>query len=553
MRVMAENTFLNHFFQNGADVDPDQQFGLNRKSRFRRLHEILHLMRRHDVFDGLSPNQLRDMLIDLGPSFIKIGQMLSLRSEILPQAYCDALADLQMDCDPMPFEETLATLESIYGDSFKDIFQHIDPHPLGSASLAQVHKAVLANGDKVAIKVQRPGVRAVMAQDIDVMRSVVKHASRFIKEDQMLDLRDVVEELWTTFLEETDFEKEARNLEEFALLNKDVAYIDCPRPYREYCSEEVLVMEYVEGISIRDTSALLEAGYDVEEIGMKALDNYAAQILEHGFFHADPHPGNILIREGKIIYIDLGMMGRLSARDRAGFGRIIEAVGAKNASKLKDALISFSIAHDSEGIDHSHFLAELDNVLHSYGSTDVADIDIGALLSDIMVLTRQCKVTLPASVTAVSRGIVTLEGTLADYIANFNIVDIINGHLLRNKDPYQEFTKYAQDLLISLNSAGHSLLKAAEYSGETFRMLSRGQLRINMDVMGSDEPMQKLARIMNRFTVGLIIAGLLVSGSLIISVDMPRIAGLPVLSFVEYVSAFIMSVWIVIDIYRKSR
>lgn len=550
---MTENTFLNRFFQNGTDIDPDQQFGLNRKLRFRRLHEILRLMRRHEVFNGLSPQQLRDMLIDLGPSFIKIGQMLSLRSEILPQAYCDALADLQMDCDPMPFEETLAALEAIYGDSFKDIFQYIDPHPLGSASLAQVHKAVLTNGDLVAIKVQRPGVRAVMAQDIDVMRSVVKHVSRFIKEDQMLDLRDVVEELWTTFLEETDFEKEARNLEEFALLNKDVVYVDCPKPYMQYCSEEVLVMEYVEGIPIRDTQALLEAGYDLEEIGMKALDNYAAQILEHGFFHADPHPGNVIIKEGKIIYIDLGMMGRLSARDRAGFGRIIEAVGAKSASKLKDALISFSVAHDSEGVDHSRFLAELDNVLNSYGSTDVADIDIGALLSDIMMLSRQCKVTLPASVTAVSRGIVTIEGTLADCIANFNIIDIINGHIVRNKDPYQELTKRAQDLVISLTSAGNSLLEAAEYSGETFRMLSRGQLRINMDMMGSDEPMHKLARIMNRFTVGIIIAGLLVSGSLIVSVDMPRIAGLPVLSFVEYVSAFIMSVWVLVDIYRKSR
>ncbi len=550
---MADNTFLNRFFQSGVDIDPDQQFGLNRQSRMRRLHEIIGLMRRHHVFEGVSPQQLHDMLVDLGPSFIKIGQMLSLRSEILPQAYCDALADLQMDCDPMPFEETLATLRSIYGDSFDRIFQHIDPHPLGSASLAQVHKATLVNGDVVAIKVQRPGVRVTMAQDIDVMRSVVKHVSRFIKEDQMLDVRDVVEELWTTFLEETDFAKEARNLEEFALLNKDVVYIDCPKPYREYCSEEILVMEYVGGISIRDTQALRDAGYDLEEIGSKVLDNYAEQILDHGFFHADPHPGNIFVRDGQIVYIDLSMMGRLSPRDRAAFGRIIEAVGAKSASDLKDSLISFSVAHDMECIDHPRFLAELDNVLDSYGSTEVADIDIGALLSDIMSLTRQCKVTLPASVTAVSRGIVTIEGTLAECIANFNIVGIINDHIMRNKDPYQEFTHRMQDLTLSVAAAGQNLLKAAEYSGETFRMLSRGQLRINMDMMGSDEPMQKLARIMNRFTVGIIIAGLLVSGSLITSIDMPRIMGLPVLSFIEYASALLMSLWIVIDIYRKPR
>lgn len=269
-------------------------------------------------------------------------------------------------------------LRGIYGDKFDSIFKEIDPKPLGSASMAQVHRAVLTNGDEVAVKVQRPGVRTTMAQDIDVMRSVAKQASRFMKDNQMLNLRDVVEELWVTFLEETDFLKEVRNLEEFALLNKDVVYISCPKPYMEYCTEEVLVMEYVNGISIRDTKRLLENGYDLEEIGVKVMDNYATQIMEHGFFHADPHPGNILDKDGKVIYIDLGIMGRLSARDRGGFRRIVEAVGSKNSAELKDALIAFSVAHDMNAIDHPRFLAELDNVLESYGSTDVVDIDIGA-------------------------------------------------------------------------------------------------------------------------------------------------------------------------------
>ena len=222
---MDENTLLKHFFRDRAEFDPDKQFGLSRKTRTRRLREIVMLMRKHHVMDGLSPNQFRDILIDLGPSFIKIGQMLSLRSEILPRAYCDALSELQMDCDPMPFEETLAVLQGIYGERFDKIFKEIDPKPLGSASMAQVHRAVLSNGEEVAVKVQRPGVRATMAQDIDVMRSVAKHASRFMKDNQMLDLRDVVEELWVTFLEETDFLKEAHNLEEFARLNKDVVYV----------------------------------------------------------------------------------------------------------------------------------------------------------------------------------------------------------------------------------------------------------------------------------------------------------------------------------------
>ena len=549
---MNENTLLKRFFENGTEFDPDKQFGLSHKVRTRRIREIVLLMRKHHVMDGLSPTELRDILVDLGPSFIKIGQMLSLRSEILPQAYCDALSDLQMDCDPMPFEETVAVLRGIYGDKFDSIFKEIDPKPLGSASMAQVHRAVLTNGDEVAVKVQRPGVRTTMAQDIDVMRAVAKQASRFMKDNQMLNLRDVVEELWVTFLEETDLLKEARNLEEFALLNKDVVYISCPKPYMKYCTEEVLVMEYVNGISIRDTKRLLENGYDLEEIGVKVMDNYATQIMEHGFFHADPHPGNILVKDGKVIYIDLGIMGRLSVRDRGGFRRIVEAVG-QNSAELKDALIAFSVAHDMNAIDHPRFLAELDNVLESYGSTDVADIDIGSLLGDIMVLTRQCKVTLPASVTAVSRGIITMEGSLQDCLANAYIVDIINGHLQRSKDIKTEIQNQTKDLLISLNSATHSLIKAAEYSGDTLHMLSRGQLKVNMEMLSSPEPLYKVGRIMNRLAISLVIAGLLVSGSLIIAVDMPRLFGMPVLSLIEYVSAFILSVWLVWDMFRRTR
>lgn len=550
---MEENTLLRHLFNDRAEVDPEQQFGLTRKSRNKRLHEIIGLVRKYKVMDGITPAHFRDMLVDLGPSFVKIGQMLSLRSEILPQVYCDALATLQMDADPLPFKEIEYALENIYGERFSSIFSNIDPKPLGSASLAQVHKATLSNGDVVAVKVQRPGVRATMAQDIDVMRSVAKRLSRFMKDNQMVDLRDVVEELWSTFLEETDFTKETQNLHEFALLNKDVAYIRCPMPYLEYCSEEVLVMEYIEGTSLRDTDKLVELGYDLEEIGMKALDNYATQILDFGFFHADPHPGNMFIKDGQIIYLDLGIVGRLNPRDRARFGEIIEAVGAKSATRLKDALISFSVDHDSRGIDHPRFLAELDIILEGYGSCDVADIDIGGLLNDIMLLTKQCKVTLPPSVTAVSRGIVTIEGTLSEYIANSNIVDIINDHVMRKKDPKKELQKLVQDTMISLGNSGRGLATSAEYAGETLKMLSRGQLKMNMEMLGSDEPIKKVSRIANRLAVSMVIAGLLVSASLMTSLDMPKIIGVPVLSFIEFVSAFILTIMVAIDIYRKPK
>ncbi|MCB6312741.1 AarF/ABC1/UbiB kinase family protein [Gordonibacter urolithinfaciens] len=550
--AMADNTLLKYFFSSGAEIDPEGRFNLSRKTRTRRLKEIYSILQKHHFLRGFSPEEFRAMLEDLGPSFVKIGQTLSTRSEILPKAYCDELAKLQMECDPLPFDQMLEALDDIYGERQGDIFDAIDPTPLGSASLAQVHKARLANGDVVAVKIQRPGVKATMALDIDIMRMVARQASRFMKDDQMLDLRDVVEELWATFLEETDFQREAANLQEFARLNKDVAFIDSPHVYPELCGEYVLVMEYIDGIPILATDRLRAAGYDLEEIGEKILDNYATQILDHGFFHADPHPGNLLIRNGKVVYIDLGIMGRLSPHDRAGFGNIIQAVGMQSATELKTALMSFAIAKDNAAIDHTRFLADLDLLLEDYGSCDVADIDIGMFLNDILMLTRSCKVTLPSSITSVSRGLVTLEGTILPFIPNENVVSIINAHIQRTKDPAEELAGAMEDLALALRSSARGSMDAAQYSGEALKMLTRGQLKVNTEVLGSEAPLSHLGKIVNRLTIGIIIAGLFIGSSMLSLSSMePRLLGVPVLAFFGYLGAAILSLWVVVDIARK--
>ena len=550
--AMADNTLLKYFFSSGAEIDPEGRFNLSRKTRTRRLKEIYSILQKHHFLRGFSPEEFRAMLEDLGPSFVKIGQTLSTRSEILPKAYCDELKKLQMECDPLPFDQMLAALDDIYGARQGDIFDAIDPTPLGSASLAQVHKARLANGDVVAVKIQRPGVKATMALDIDIMRMVARQASRFMKDEQMLDLRDVVEELWATFLEETDFQREAANLQEFARLNKDVAFIDSPHVYPELCGEYVLVMEYIDGIPILATDRLRAAGYDLEEIGEKILDNYATQILDHGFFHADPHPGNLLIRNGKVVYIDLGIMGRLSPHDRAGFGNIIQAVGMQSATELKTALMSFAIAKDNAAIDHTRFLADLDLLLEDYGSCDVADIDIGMFLNDILMLTRSCKVTLPSSITSVSRGLVTLEGTILPFIPNENVVSIINAHIQRTKDPAEELAGAMEDLALALRSSARGSMDAAQYSGEALKMLTRGQLKVNTEVLGSEAPLSHLGKIVNRLTIGIIIAGLFIGSSMLSLSSMePRLLGVPVLAFFGYLGAAILSLWVVVDIARK--
>ena len=483
---------------------------------------------------------------------MKIGQTLSTRSEILPKVFCEELTKLQTECDPLPFDEMLAALDKEFGGRRKEIFAEIDSKPLGSASLAQVHRAVLTSGESVAIKIQRPGVKATMALDIDIMRTLARRASRYMKGEQMLDLRAVVEEMWATFLEETDFRREAANLAEFAELNRGCAFVACPKVYTDLCSEFVLVMEYVDGIPVGDADRLVANGYDLEEIGSKMLDNYATQILDHGFFHADPHPGNVIIRDGRIVYIDLGNMGRLSARDRAGFGDIIEAVGLKDPGALKDALMRFAAKKDNAAIDHARFLADLDLLLEDYGSCDVAEIDVGQFLSDIMQLTRSCNVILPASVTSVSRGIVTIEGTVAPYIPNQNIVAIINAHIKGKKGTREEIRDALEDLARAIYSSGRGTLDAASYSGEALKMLTRGQLKMNMEVLGSEAPLAHLSRMINRVAIAMVIAGLFVGSSLMAGTAMePRFLGVPMLSFFGYFGSLVLSIWLIFSIWRR--
>ena len=541
---MPENTLLRYFFSSGSEVDPEDRFHLNRKTRTRRLKEISDILRKHHFLKGFTPEAFRAMLEDLGPSFVKIGQTLSTRSEILPKAYCDELAKLQMECDSLPFEAILEALDDIYGDAQGDVFDAIDPTPLGSASLAQVHKARLVTGEIVAVKIQRPGVKTTMAQDIDIMRMVARYAARFMKDEQMLDLRDVVEELWATFLEETDFQREAANLEEFARLNKGVAFIDCPKVHTELCGEYVLVMEYIDGIPILATDRLRNAGYDLEEIGEKILDNYASQILDHGFFHADPHPGNILVRGDDIVWIDLGMVGQLSALERALIGRMFRAVAENDPYALMEALLG---AVRSEGpVNHGRLLSQLGNLLVSYTTVNLADINVGSALMDVFGVLQTQNLALPPSFTLLARGMVTIEGVLVDIAPDTSVIDIIAAHVKRRERTWEAFETKAREFVSTAATSAQAAVRLPTQASHTLDMIDRGQVRVGADLGIPIDAIAALYSVSGTVAMALISAGLFIGSSLLATTNMhPQFLGVPLLGVLGYVGAFVLGAYVV--------
>ncbi len=529
------------------------RYHLTRRGKLKRLGQIIQIAHQFDIVHGLTPIKMRLMFEALGPTFVKAGQILSMRSEMLPASFCDELAKLRADADPMPYQVVLDTLSNEYGRPVDEIFSHIDAKPLGSASLAQVHRATLVTGEDVAIKVQRPTVRETMAQDVAIMRSIAKGASRMIRTSQVVDLKGVVEELWSTFESETDFLVEARNLAEFKRFAEPFNYMDCPKPYPDLCTEHVVVMEYVDGISVSHPVKLIEAGYDLKEIGTKLVDNYATQILDEGFFHADPHPGNIIVRDGQIVLIDLGMTGRLDQHTRRLLKEMLFAVARQDSPALADALLRFA-GTDANAEDYPSLLSDLDVIIKEFGTVDLAELDIAAFLASLTQMAARHGIEVPSTITTVGRALVTLEGLMDEFIPNVNMIQIISEHISRAETVDSAIRDEVKTLGIEGHQALHGALGALAELKNATRMLTRGQLRVNMELVGSEEPFRLLSDMVNRLTMALIVVGLFVGSSIVYFARIkPVVFGIPIVGFMGYVVAFVLSCWIVFDIYFKGR
>jgi ubiquinone biosynthesis protein len=307
-----------------------------------RLKEIAAVFGRYNLIHGITPEKLRHILEDLGPTFVKLGQILSMRPDMIPEEYCRELTRLRTEVRPMDFGEVTEILSREFGEDYLNIFSSVDPTPLGSASIAQVHAAFLRDGRKVALKIQRPGVYERMDQDIRLLHRASVIIRIISGTGRVIDVNMVLDELWNAAKKEMDFLTEAEHIRKFSELNKAVAYVAFPKVEWKLTTPRVLCMEYVGGIQVDSVEELKREGYDLKDIAGKLVSGYVKQVLEDGFFHADPHPGNIRIRDGKITWLDLGMVGTLSARDRRLFSRAMAAVADGDVFELKAAILAVS-------------------------------------------------------------------------------------------------------------------------------------------------------------------------------------------------------------------
>ena len=510
-----------------------------------RLREITAVLRKHHITRGVTPEKLRAILEELGPTYVKLGQIMSLHSDVLPQRYCDELMKLTSEVTPMPFSEVEEVINRSYREDWRNIFASIEHTTLGSASIAQVHKARLLDGRDVIVKVERKGIYDTMARDIGLLKRAVGILPPIGGLKNVVDLEMVLDELWSTAQEEMDFLKEAANMEEFARNNQGINYIRCPKLYHEYTTSRVLVMEYIGGCPVDDKNKLLAAGYDLGEIGRKLVNNYIKQVMEDGFFHADPHPGNVKVMDGKIVWIDMGMMGRLTYRDRNLMAAAVRAIAVGDIAMLESTILELG---DVQGkIDSGKLYGELRDLMDRYGNASMGSIDAVEFFKDVMEIMKGNDIRLPHGMTMLVRGLTQMQGVLLNISPDINMAEIAAGRLreemLQNFDWKKEAGKTGRRIY---KAAGRTLdipplvkIALEEYL--------KGQARINMELDSTRKFSQLMRRLVRNLVMGLWVMALLISSSIICTTDMqPRLLGIPALGFFGYSLAFVICLYVFI-------
>lgn len=506
-----------------------------------RLRQIVDILKKHNVIAGMTPEKLCSILEDLGPTFVKLGQIMSMRPDMIPMEYCEELQKLRTNAMPMPPDEVRRVVEGALQLPLERAFPSFDFTPLGSASIAQAHKAVLPTGEHVVVKVQREGIHDKMESDIALLRKAAD-VLKYTPSGETIDFNMMLDEMWVVSQEEMNFITEARNIEEFHRLNADIAYVACPKVYRELCTGQLLVMEEIDGIKIDNLEALEKSGYDNEEIAKKLCVNYFKQIFDDGFFHADPHPGNILIRDGQIVWIDLGMIGRLSVKDQEVFKKAAMAAISKNTSEMVEAVLR--IGKHTKPINREELFADVDEMLNEYMDVSLEDMDLGRMAQQFMDLGKKHRISMPSGVTMLGRGLMTIQGVVADVCPSISLMGLLGQHVADETFKNIDWKKTLAFSLKTVHESAHKSLSIPALLTDTLRAIEKGEFKMRVEQTRSPEQERSHERhIMQAANTAILCAGVLGSSLMCLANIEPRVAGVPWIAVAGFVATGGYGLW----------
>jgi ubiquinone biosynthesis protein len=496
--------------------------------------------------------RIRHAVEDLGPTFIKFGQIMSLRPDLLPPPLIQELSKLQDDVAPEEFADIKKVAEKGLGRPLGTVFSVFDEQPLAAASLSQVHRGVLSKeGLTVAMKVQRPRIRNKIEADLDIMAAVAERIHENSDDMQVYDLPNLVRVTRRNLIRELDFSREARNMRIARSYNTDDSAVYIPQVYKEYCSQQVLVMEFIQGTKLKDLD-----GYMMEESAILARQGLKAaikQILEDGFFHADPHPGNIVISDKKqLCLIDWGIVGRLSERDRYELIDLMKSIVDNDSRGMLNALLR--LTNGGSGIDYRALERSLLDLLDSFYATPIGDLNLGQLLLDITVLLREHKLRLEPDLVLMVKALVTAEGTARMIYPELDVIKEAEGSVRHVASKRFEPGVMLRHIRTSLSDLLALYRLVPRRFSQIVDKLDRGELSVRFEHENLGGLRQTLEGVSNRLTFAIIIAALIIGSSMIITTGVrPLLWGFPVFGIIGYMISGILGLWVVVTIIRSKR
>ncbi len=495
--------------------------------------------------------RMRKVLEELGPTFIKFGQLLSMRPDVAPEALINELRKLQEDVPPAPFEGVRPIIEESLEQPLDAVFESIEETAEAGASMAQVHSAVLKDsGERVAIKVQRPGLRKIIEADFDILMWFARQAHERLEEFKPYDLPGVVETLRSGLERELDFRYEARSMAFFALQNPYPESIDAPKVYESLCARKVLVMEWIEG---RTLSEVEPDSPDAKRIASRGSQSLFHQILITGFFHADPHAGNLrLLADGKLCLMDWGLVGQLTRRMRYGLVDLFLAFVQGNAERVVRTAIN--LADSGLAVDERTMEREVMVAMREHYDPETGVGEIGKAILQLLFIFGRNGIDLARDYSLTAKAILCVEEMGTSLDSDYNLREAFEPVLLEmmkeRRDPARLMRGFRDGAMQGLQY----LQGLPDELRRILKKIEKDSLRVNLQHKGLDKLDYTISDASNKITLGIILGCLIVGSSLVITTKVPPLLfDIPVIGWIGYVLSMLLGVWVAVDIIRGGR
>lgn len=496
--------------------------------------------------DETAPERLRKVFEELGPTFVKLGQMLSTRPDLVGEKMAEEFTKLQDDTQPFDFETVKIIVESELGKPLNEVFQTFEEEKLAAASIGQVHRAVLPDGTLVAVKVQRPGIQDTVDKDLVIMHHLADLINKRVPSLRVFNVPEIVEEFDKSIHKEMDYELEARNTLNFQANFADDEGIHAPLILPEYSTSLVLTMEFIQGTKMSDVLESPE-GFDTKLLAERVAKSYFQQILMDGFFHADPHPGNLYVLEDNVLcYIDFGMMGHIDHEFMQNLGELFIQVIEYKADAIINQLIYMGIINES--IDITALKRDIMDILDRYYGASLNDIHVGHILSELAIpLIFKYEARIPPEFTLIVRAVTLIEEVAysldSEFDATAEFKPMVKKLLLQKLSP-KNMADLFKDNMFELE---HLVKNLPRNINRFIAKVENGEIKVKY----SEDLAEDIERTSNKLVVAIIIAALLLGSSWIIQIDKgPMIWGMPLLGFLGFAASAVLGVGLIIYILR---